>query len=244
MWSSIEQIVKPSDFKEALSLQAEPHAKLLAGGSYLIAEKDQTTHTLIDINHLLSDRVELKEHGIYVGAGCTLQDLANFGDLVLSRVIIASCPSKNIRNQRTLGGEIAQARPNSDLIVYLHAVDAQLQINDSGSFQHISDWNGKGIISRVFIPEGDIKIERASVIDSAVAFVIAAVFETPNYITLAAGGKAKKVCQWRTQNPPEEVDIRNFMEKVESIYPNDHFGTSEYKAQLVSNLIHHMTGSA
>jgi len=225
-------------------MRAQPRAELLAGGSYLIAEKDQEIHTLVDINHLLSDRIELKEHGIYVGAGCTLQELINFGDEVLSRVIIASCSSKNIRNQRTLGGEIAKARPNSDLLVYLHVVDAQLQINDSESFLHISDWNRLGIISRVFIPAGEIKIERASVLDSAAAFVIAAVFETPNYINLAVGGKADKVCQYRTQNPPEEADIRNFMEKVETIYPDDHFGTPEYKAQLVSNLIHHMTGSS
>ncbi len=244
MWSSIQHIIKPDSFSEALQLQKNSSSTLLAGGSYLVSEKDLNIQTLISISHLLPDTVEKIEGGLQIGAGITLQHLLTKTGKALAKAITSSCPSKNIRNQRTLGGEIARDRPDSDLMVYLYAADAQLQINELDSFVHISKWDRQGIISNVFIPIGLTMIQRVSVLDSAPAFVIAAVHETSNYFAMAVGGKSERICYCRTTNPPKETDIRHFLDEVEAIFGTDHFGSPDYKRKLVSKLLHEMTAKS
>ncbi len=243
MWSSIEQIIKPSSFNEALILQKENGAALFAGGSYLVAQKELSIRTLIDINHLLQAEIAKDQSGLLVGAACTLQELLQAADPGLKKAITAACPSKNIRNQRTLGGEIAQARPDSDLLVYLYAAEAQLQINDSDDPIHITDWDGDGIITAIQIPSNNTIMERVTVLDSAPAFVITAVHQTAEHITLAIGGKATRILYCKTPLAPNEEQIRTFMDKVESVFIEDHFGSPAYKRQLVSNLLTEMVVS-
>lgn len=243
MWSSIEQIIKPESFEEALILQEDSSSTLFAGGSYLVAQKDLHLQTLLDINHLLSDSMENLDDGLHLGAGITLQQMLKTDNETLSNVITSSCPSKNIRNQRTLGGEIAESRPDSDLLVYLRAAGTMLQINDSDTFISLNSWPGQGIITKVHIPRGSIKIERVAVLDSAPAFVIAALLESSERLTLSVGGKSSRICTCETPNPPGEVDIRHFMDEVESIFADDHLGSSAYKRQLVSNLFHEISNT-
>jgi len=237
MWSSIKQIIKPERFSEALVLGQESGAAFFSGGTYLMATQTKTIHTLLDLNHLLSDQIEKRDKNLIVGAGSSLQKLLDSDSEMLSAAIIASCPSKNIRNQRTLGGEIAQGRPDSDLLVYLHAAEANLQLNDAETWVPLSEWDGAGIISTVLIPATDTKMERVSVLDSAPAFVIVGLHQTMEFITLAIGGKASKILYVKTPIAPEEAKIRAFMETVESLFTQDHFGSPAYKRQLVSNLL-------
>ncbi len=244
MWSSIEQILKPNSFSEALILQKENGAVLFAGGSYLVAQKERSISTLIDINHLLDTEITKNRSVLLIGAACTLQELLGSVDSGLAKAISSSCSSKNIRNQRTLGGEIAQARPDSDLLVYLYAAEAQLQINAADNPIHIADWNGDGIITVIQIPLNNTALERVTVLDSAPAFVITAVHQTAEHITLAIGGKATRILYCKTPLAPDEGQIKTFMDKVESIFTEDHFGSPAYKRQLVSNLLTEMVVSA
>ncbi len=245
MWSSIEQIIKPESFTEALALQAEAGAVLFAGGSYLVGSRDKNIHTLLDINHLLTDEILKLNDGIHIGATCTLQQLlGSSSDTTLATAISSSCPSKNIRNQRTLGGEIAKARPNSDLLIYLYAAGAKLQINGEGEFVHIAKWDNAGIISKILIPDNNTKLERVAVLDSAFAFVIVAVNQTTEFITAAVGGNPERVLTCKTSLPPKEEEVRRFMDKVESVFIDDHLGSSAYKRQLVSNLLSEMAVTA
>ncbi len=240
MWSSIEQVMKPETFNEVLVLRQEAGSALFTGGSYLVAQKDQQIKTLVDINHLLLDTVNSQRDGLHLGAGCTLQSILSSSTDTLSEAIIASCPSKNIRNQRTLGGEIAQGRADSELLVYLHAAEAKLQINDSGAFIHIADWDKMGVITEILIPQNKTKLERVTVLDSAPAFVIVAQHQTAEYITRAIGGKATKILYCKTPVIPDEEQNQKFMDEVEALFPNDHFGSPTYKRQLVSNLLTEM----
>ena len=244
MWSSIKQIIKPDSLNEALILPKETGAALFTGGTYLVSQKDTSRHTLVDSNHLLENDINQQLDKLQVGAACTLQDLLNFADPGLVSAISAACPSKNIRNQRSLGGEIAQARTDSDLLIYLHAAEAYLQINESEELVHIAEWEGDGIISMVHIPLNNTRLERVSVLDSAPAFVIVAVHQTKEHITLAIGGKSTRIIYCKSSISPEEEQIRTFMDKVESIFTLDHFGSPAYKRQLVSNLLAEMTVTA
>jgi CO/xanthine dehydrogenase FAD-binding subunit len=240
MWSSIEQIIKPDSLNEALILQKETGAILFAGGSYLVAQKDLSIRTLIDINHLLDAEIAEDQSALLVGAACTLQELLQAAGPGLAKAITAACPSKNIRNQRTLGGEIAQARPDSDLLVYLHAADAQLQLNDADDLIQLTDWERAGIITAIQIPLDDTILERVTVLDSAPAFVIVAVHQTAEQLTLAIGGKAARILSLKTPPAPDEAQIRTLMDKVEALFTEDHFDSPAYKRQLVSNLLTEM----
>ncbi|MEA3287091.1 MAG: FAD binding domain-containing protein [Candidatus Marinimicrobia bacterium] len=240
MWSSLEHIIQPDNLTEALALKKEPGSVIFTGGSYLVSQKNQNVSTLIDINHLLDDNVETLSAELRVGAACSLQELSRVANPALADAIVYSCPSKNIRNQRTLGGEIAQNRPDSDLLVYLHAAEAKLQINESGDLIHIADWNRNGIISMIYIPQNNTTLERVSVLDSAIAYVIVAVHQTPEYIILSIGGRSTKIIYYKAPLLPEETQIRKFMEKIESIFVDDHFGSPAYKRQIASNLLTEM----
>ena len=240
MWSSIKQIIKPDSLNEALILQKELGSALFTGGTYLVGQKKKSIHTLVDINHLLEDDINQQPDKLQVGAACTLQDLLVSVDSDLMRAISAACPSKNIRNQRTLGGEIAQARTDSDLLIYLHAAEASLLINGSEELVHIAEWAGAGIITEIHIPQTNTRLERVAVLDSAPAYVIVAVHQTKEHITLAIGGKSTSILYCKSPVSPEEAKIREFMDKVESIFTEDHFGSPAYKRQLVSNLLKEM----
>jgi len=241
MWSSIKHVVKPLNLNDALSLQQDPHAVLFSGGTYLVARKDPEVHTLVDINHLLTSAIKPQAEGLFLGAGVTLQEIADQG--ALGKAIRFSCPSKNIRNQRTLGGEIAEGRVNSDLMVYLYAAQAKLQINASDLFIEISDWDGNGIISMIHIPSGDTKIQRVAVLDSAPAYVIVAARETSEQISLAVGGTSERICFYAATGPPDEAGIRDFMDEVRTFFNDDQWGSRDYKLQLVSNLLHRLSGA-
>ena len=95
MWSSIEQIIKPNSLNEASVLLKEKGTVIFAGGTYLVAQKNRTVHTLLDINHLINDKIGLRGQKIHIDAGCTLQQIVNFDNQPLKSTILSSCPSKS-----------------------------------------------------------------------------------------------------------------------------------------------------
>ena len=155
MWYSIKSIIKPDTLAEAYSLQQGERTTLFSGGSYLVAEKNQSIQTLIDVNSLTGNTITASSECVEINAGATLQ---SFIDIVKhinpnSRLLDGaknSCPSKNLRNQRTFGGEVGQNRPNSEILVFLHAVDAELIIfTNSEKTISIRKWDGKGVVTRI-----------------------------------------------------------------------------------------------
>ena len=240
MWSSIKQVIKPDTLSEASVLLKESGTVLFAGGSYLVGQKDADVHTLLDINHLLSDKIQLLEDEVHIDAGCTLQEIVNFDEQGLNSAIHSACPSKNIRNQRTIGGEIARSRTDSDLLIFLFASRTKLFLNESQSLVEISGWDGRGIIEKLIIPPHDVKLERVALLDSAPAFVIVGINEIADPTTICIGGKTSKIVVFQTKPEPDEDDIRLFMDEVEASFSKDHLGTTAYKRYLVSALLQEM----
>lgn len=241
MWSSIQHVIHPESISEALAVAAEGGATLFAGGSYLVSEKPTKIHTLIDINHLIGDRIEDSPGGLLIGAGCTLQKLTKHLATTYAQAIVHSCPSKNIRNQRTLGGEIGRQRADSDLYVLLMAAGAQLHINGSEETTSLIDWDGSGLISQIYIPAGEPKLERVALLDSAPAFVILAVDHTPEFTNIAVGGKLNQVITQKLSATPDEKDVRALLKRVADLFETDHLGSMDYKTHLVANLLYEMT---
>ncbi len=242
MWSSIEQIIKPDTLSEASLLLKEKGSVLFAGGSYLVAQKDNDISTLLDINHLINDKIETHGEDIHIDAGCTLQEMIHFNDERLTSAIQASCPSKNIRNQRTIGGEMARSRTDSDLLIFLFTSRTKLLLSDSKNPIELSDWNGEGIIIKIIIPRHAVKLERVALLDSAPAYVLVGINEMKDTISVCVGGKSSRILFFETKPEPDEAKVRKFMDKVESSFSDDHLGTPAYKRHLACTLLQEMAG--
>jgi len=244
MWSSIQQIIKPATLDEALIMLKEPGSALLSGGSHLTASRNPGTHTLIDISHLLENFVSHEKDGLHIQAACTLQELITVSSPELSQVIRHSCPSKNIRNQRSLGGEIAAGRADSDLNVFLLTAGTQLMLHGASEPVFMSAWDGIGIIVKVILPPKAVKLERVSVLDSAPAFVIVAFYQDDHDLRVSVGGKTDRILSYAGSSAPDEDDVRALLKEVESAFVDDHFGSAAYKCQLVCNLLKELAKDA
>lgn len=240
MWYSISQIIEPESLEEAVTLHNGETSRFLAGGSYLVADADPGVKTLININSLLENTFEKEGESLIIGAGLSLQELIRYtsGDKTtrLADAAKLSCFSKNIRNQRTIGGEVAQNRGNSELNVYLHALKAKLNLKSDQS-RKVSIREArteKEIITSLEIDTQTIEktvIKRFAVLQSAPAFLILAAVRRGDSIVYSVGGNipSPKVIVFTSR--PEETELNEFAKEVE--LKADHMGSADYKLSLL-----------
>ena len=242
MLSSILKIEIPNSLQEAWSLCDDEQGVLFSGGTYLVAQKDPTINTLIDLNHLLNNSINKKESTTKFGAKATLQEVINYHkdkeDWNISQCAKWSCPSKNIRNQRTLGGEIAQRRVESELYAYLCAVNVSLSLFTTDSHViKIRDWNGRGIITEIdFDTESidKISVKRFALIPSSPAFVITAGVRRGNNIDLTVSGRASQLGFFSVSVDEFTDEFITYISAtaVKQFY-TDHYGSITYKQGLI-----------
>lgn len=233
MWPSIQHIEHPISLADACKLNDTKEKTLFAGGTYLTAKKNREIHTLIDINHLIKDTIEEKDGEIIIGAKNSLQKLIDhFGDKQISICAKYSCYSKNIRNQRTVGGEIAEKRTTSELCVFFMTINAKLQVFCDGEIKNISirDWDGKGIIASIVYQKKVVRVKRYALIPSAPAFVIVGIDAETN--SCAIGGRCSKIttCDVVSDKKAQEEKIS---EVLSDVFVDDHHGSVTYKKHLV-----------
>ncbi|NOZ07646.1 MAG: hypothetical protein GXO91_02060 [FCB group bacterium] len=243
MWSSLESIVKPKTIAEALEFRQTAGARFLAGGSYLVSEQDPMVTTLIDLNGLLETDVREEAAALVFGAGLTLQSLVEFQwdtpGVILAEAARYSVSSKNIRNQRTLGGEIARMRTDSELCVLFHALRGVLHITGkAGSIKtSLEDWDGNGILTHIEISRKTLEhsaLERYALLPSAPAFMIVCGAKSTHGFNFCTGGRARNY--W-TETCAEKAfkgeAIRNFSEAASEQFESDRYGTRAYKKMLL-----------
>ena len=125
----IEKYYRPSDLRQAAVLKSEnPNAVYLAGGTQVnrAPAKRKIPEEVIDIRDVVSAGIKKEGTDVVIGALTTLQDLAD------SNVIPAALkeaagfiPTRSIRNQATIGGNIGAGRSDSFLIPVLIALAAE-----------------------------------------------------------------------------------------------------------------------
>ncbi len=240
MWSSIKNVDVPKTFSEAIEYQSKSKGVLFGGGTYLVAEKSTKINILVDINGIVDSSIESTDDTIVIGAGSSLQSiidsLTDFRSLVESAKF--SCFSKNIRNQRTLGGEIAQKRVQSELFTYLVALNPILEIRTPDKANiHLREWDGKGIINKIIINKIDLEssgMERFATLPSAPAFVIVAVMRRALELDFVISGKAKKVYGHTTKLADFSKDIlKKIIRESVKYFKDDQYGSLEYKKSLI-----------
>ncbi|MFC3120053.1 xanthine dehydrogenase small subunit [Agaribacter flavus] len=140
-----EKLLLPNT-RQALqqAIQANPQAKLVAGSTDLALEHTQQLKpldTLISLSHLPSlSRIEVTDDKLIIGSACSLSRVQ--GSLIeyfpsLNEIIerFASLP---IRNQATLGGNIANASPIGDMPPVLLALNATVVVDNGKAYRAIA----------------------------------------------------------------------------------------------------------
>jgi CO/xanthine dehydrogenase FAD-binding subunit len=175
-----------------------------------------------------------------IGAGSSVQniidEITDHKPLVESSKF--SCFSKNIRNQRTIGGEIAQKRVQSELFTYLVAINPIIEIRTPEKKNiHLREWNGKGIINKIPINKIDLNssgIERFATLPSAPAFVIVAVVRRVLELDFVISGKAKKVYGHTIKLADFSKDIlKKIINDSVEYFEDDQYGSLKYKKSLI-----------
>ncbi len=241
MWTSITNIDISTTFGEAIENLNKSNSVLFGGGTYLVSEKNNNINNLVDINGIIDKTIEVTEDSIIIGAGSSLQNiidkLSDYKSLLEAAKY--SCFSKNIRNQRTLGGEIARRQIQSEIFTYLMALNPILEIRTPKKNNvYLREWDGQGIINKIILNKIELKssaIERFATLESAPAFVIVAVVRRALELDFVISGKAAKVYG-------QTINLADFSKRAmnqiinESVlfFDNDQYGTLEYKKSIIT----------
>jgi carbon-monoxide dehydrogenase medium subunit len=132
------KFLEPTDFPEAITLlnQYGDDAKIIAGGTSVVLMLQQkliAPSVLISLGRIPdSDTIRLEEDGLHIGA------LANIRDLERSEIVRNFSPALahafhvvaniRVRNQATIGGNLAAADYAADPPAMLTALDARVKV--------------------------------------------------------------------------------------------------------------------
>ncbi|MHB8087372.1 MAG: FAD binding domain-containing protein [Anaerolineaceae bacterium] len=135
MWSSLVEYQRPDTMAKCLRLLARqyPHTVPLAGGTWLVAQRDPQVEAVVDLSGLNLAFIKQSTQRIRLGALTTLQDLIEspiIQELTNGFLRDASykSASRTTRNIATLGGTIVVGNSTSDLCLALLVLDAHIVI--------------------------------------------------------------------------------------------------------------------
>lgn len=130
------EYLRPRDIAEAIKPLTEhwEKARLIAGGTDVLVEKDPQIEVLIDVTGLGLDYIESDDQGVRIGAATTFADIKASPALGKSPYnVLAQAAHQmgtpQIRNVATIGGNICSAVPSADSAPPLLALDASLIIS-------------------------------------------------------------------------------------------------------------------
>jgi CO/xanthine dehydrogenase FAD-binding subunit len=130
--------MKPSSVVEATKLLGEyaEKARLIAGGTDILVERDPGIQVLIDATGLGLEYIKSDDKEITIGAATTFNEIEKSPILAKSPYGILAEAAKQIgtpqiRNVATIGGNICSAVPSADSVPPLLALDATVLISGS-----------------------------------------------------------------------------------------------------------------
>lgn len=126
----IEQLFRPEQIGQAIELKARfgSEAVYMGGGSKLNATPTRTRRTIaILLDKLGLNRIEWQQGALRLGATCTLQAIQDHPDTPPALTeALGFVYSRHLRNQSTLGGELASLTHDSVLYPVLLVLEARL----------------------------------------------------------------------------------------------------------------------
>ncbi|WP_299014140.1 molybdopterin-dependent oxidoreductase FAD-binding subunit [uncultured Photobacterium sp.] len=174
----IEHYFKPDSTAEALDLmrQHTGTATWFAGGSKLNAAPTKTDKTVaISLDKLAFDKIEQHGQALHIGAMCRIQTLID-SELVPVALKQSSAfiYSRHVRNQATIGGEIAARQEEALLIPSLMALKAKVVLA-GGQECEVEEYiaaEQRDLIAKVIIPDVNIACIGYNIARSAAGLAI------------------------------------------------------------------------
>ncbi len=157
---------RPGTLTEALRLlQAHPDSKLVAGGTAYSSSRQfsprskASRRTIISLESVTELRQVAREKGQWqIGAAVTIRSLfdALAGKFPLIAQMASRFGSPQVRNRATVGGNLALAEHDSDLVPVLLALDAQVVISNLREQRKLRLEEFLGGPSRTVLSRGEI----------------------------------------------------------------------------------------
>lgn len=122
----------PKTLEEALKLRAENDLTPYAGGTDLMIDEEREDKYLFLHNVPELKAVTEDAENVYIGAACTYTEL--LGNKLVPPVLkeaMSRIAAPAIRNEGTIGGNIANASPKADSALILFAADATLKLQSA-----------------------------------------------------------------------------------------------------------------
>jgi carbon-monoxide dehydrogenase medium subunit len=129
--TQIKAYHRPKNLSEALQLISRPgvNTKVVAGGTYLVPHLDELVDEVVDLQAIGLTSIDYSGATATFGAMVTLQTLV---DDERTPTLLRECAGREgpntFRNAGTLGGVIAGAGQDSELIAALLVLDATVQV--------------------------------------------------------------------------------------------------------------------
>ncbi len=129
----ITQYHRPSSLDEALELLSQSNTFPLGGGTSITSADNEGSVAVVDLQSIGLGGVDSDGAKVTIGATSVLQDLVESPDVpsILRDLAHREAPN-TIRNAATLGGTIATADPESELLAGLLVFDTTVFITRSG----------------------------------------------------------------------------------------------------------------
>src|ERR1035437_1056401 len=138
MFDKVEAFYRPANVREALRLlqSGKGRARVVAGGTDVVVDGDDSVRFLIDITHAGLSYIRRRGTACVIGATTTMAELeasdviqALAGGLLCRAA--RTCGSVPIRNRATLGGNLANGSPAADMASPLLVLDAEVVMADA-----------------------------------------------------------------------------------------------------------------
>jgi aerobic carbon-monoxide dehydrogenase medium subunit len=138
MFDKVEAFYRPGNVREALRLlqSGKGQARVVAGGTDVVVEGDDSVRFLIDITHAGLSYIRRRGAACVIGATTTMAEMEDSEVIqalaggLLSRAA-RTCGSVPIRNLATLGGNMANGSPAADMATPLLVLDAAVVMLDA-----------------------------------------------------------------------------------------------------------------
>ena len=224
---------RPESLDEALSLlnRRNPHTVVLAGGTWLNAIESAEPFEVIDLQSIGFDAIRTDDTMVEVGAMVRLDQLAAHPAVPQLLQELARREGPNtLRNAATVGGTIATASPESELVAGCLAFSGQVTVAGPGGATRTVDLGelladrslleGAIITTLRIATDGTAAAARTGRTPSDTSIVAAVGRRTPTGVHLALTGMASAPILI----DPDQVDTLE--------PPGDFRGSSEYRLHL------------
>lgn len=261
MPKSPENYYRPEQLEEALSLLAQPDVVALGGGTKLLTnEAGLPVHGVVDLQALGLNQIRLEGNMLHIGATAKLTEVADFLQAEMATAVSATLLQKAIkqagpntyRNAATLGGTIAAAPPDSELLAALLVLDAAITLqNPEVTVLPLTDYlaaasQPQGLITAVSIPitEGKAASNRVARTPADYPIVSITAFQPAGEAPrLAATGIAERPLRLNSAEAEltdglTETAVATAAQSAQKtcIHPGDFRGDTAYRAEMAAVL--------